>query len=105
MTARAFRLAPLALASRGFLVRINKSLLTEPSLFLMSASGTPLPNERLLSGRIDHDRDADRAAIRAAFFVRALRQAPRLDPLRPQRCISRPLAPCQRRQGEAQARH
>ena len=32
----------------------------------------------------------DRAAVRAALFVRPLRQAPRLEPLRSQRRISRP---------------
>ena len=37
----------------------HKSFLTAPSPFLMSGGGTPLPNERLLSGRVDHDdRDA-----------------------------------------------
>ena len=54
--------------------------------FLISDRGTPLPNEGRLSGRIDHDdRDACRAADCAAFFVRPLRQAPRLDPASPHR--------------------
>ena len=39
-----------------------------------------------------------------ALLVRPLRQAPRLDPASPHRRRSRPLAPRQARQGEAQAR-
>ena len=34
--------------------RANTNFLTARSAFLMSGGGTPLPNERLLSGRIDH---------------------------------------------------
>ncbi len=72
----------------------------------ISASGTPLPNEGRLSGRIDHDGDkARRAAGHPALFVRPLRQAPRLEPASPHRRGSRTLAPIQDRQGEAQARH
>ena len=46
-----------------------------------------------------------RAAVRAAFLVRPLRQAPRLEPASPHRRGSRPLAPLEDRQGQAQARH
>ena len=54
--------------------------MTSPVLFLTSDVGTPLPTEGRLSGRIDHDAsDASRAAGCAAFFVRPLRQAPRLE--------------------------
>ncbi len=80
--------------------------LTLPVYFLTSGSGTPLPNEGQLSGRIDHDDcDALGAAARAAFFVRPLCQAPRLEPASPHRRRSRTLAPLETRQGEAQARH
>ena len=41
----------------------------------------------------------------AAFFVRPLRQAPRLEPSKPHRRLSRPLASLEARQGQAQARH
>ena len=91
----------LAAQSRG--TRRDRSIISAVTIFLDGArpflicgGGTPLPNERLLSGRIDHgDRDARRAAGRSALFVRPLRQAPRLDPPSPQRRISRPLAPRQ----------
>ncbi len=60
--------------------------MTSSFRFPISDRGTPLPNEGRLSGRIDHDaRDARRAAGCAAFFVRPLRQAPRLEPASPQR--------------------
>ena len=61
------------------------SRLTARPSFLRCSRGTPLPNEGRLSGRIDHDHcEARRAAGRAAFFIRPLRQAPRLDPANPQ---------------------
>ena len=41
----------------------------------------------------------------AAFFVRPLRQAPRLEPASPHRRRAGTLAPIEDRQGEAQARH
>ena len=41
----------------------------------------------------------------AAFFIRPLRQAPRLDPASPLRRLPRTLAPLEAGQGEAQARH
>ena len=46
-----------------------------------------------------------RAAGRSALLVRPLRQAPRLEPASPHRRGSRPLAPLEDRQGQAQARH
>ncbi len=49
--------------------------------------------------------DARRAAGRAAFLLRPLRQAPRLEPASPHRRGSRTLPPIEDRQGEAQARH
>src|SRR5262245_19467746 len=71
--------------------------------FYTSRGGTPLPNERLLSGRIDYDSDdARKAAGQPAFFLRPLRQAPRLDPSSPQRRTRRTLAPLERGQGEAE---
>jgi hypothetical protein len=80
--------------------------LTERGRFLISSGGTPLPTEGQLSGRIDYGQyNARHAAGRAAFFVRPLRQAPRLEPPSPHRRRSRTLAPVKDRQGEAQARH
>ncbi len=49
--------------------------------------------------------DARCAAVRAAFLVRPLRQAPRLEPASPHRRRSGTFAPVEDRQGEAQARH
>ena len=57
------------------------------------ASGTPLPNEGRLSGRIDHDDQARCAAACAAFFFRPLRQTARLEPASTHRRGSGPLAP------------
>ena len=80
--------------------------MTARQLFPMPAVGTPLPTERRLSGRIDHDRrDALRAAPRAAFLLRSLCQAPRLEPANPHRRRPLSLASLQDRQGQAQARH
>src|SRR5262249_56023466 len=74
--------------------------------FLISAGGKPLPTEGRLSGRIGHDvSDPLRAAACAAFFVRPLRQAPRLEPAKPRRRTARSLAPLETRQSQAQTRH
>ena len=88
-----------------FTVRTRKRL-TARARFLISGGGTPLPTEGHLSGRIDYGQyDARRAAGRAAFLLRPLRQAPRMEPASPHRRSPRTLAPLEDRQGEAQARH
>src|SRR5207249_536520 len=81
--------------------RVRSPDLTFFAHFLISGGGTPLPTEGRLSGRIGHDdSDALRAAGCAAFFVRTLRQAPRLEPAKPRRRIPRSLASCQSRQSQ-----
>src|SRR5262249_12023868 len=80
--------------------------LTARAPFLISRRGTPLPTEGQLSGRIVHGHDdASGAAGRAAFLLRPLCQAPRLEPASPHRRRSGTLAPIEDRQGEAQTRH
>ena len=105
MQGRAAR-AALMLIDQFICRRAVTIFLTALLAFRICGGGTPLPNERLLSGRIDHgDCDARRAAGRSALLVRPLCQAPRLDPPSPQRRVPRPFAPRERWQGEAQARH
>ena len=85
---------------------VASARLTGLASFRMSGGGTPLPTEGRLSGRIGHDQcSSRRAASRSALLLRPLCQAPRLEPLSPHRRRSRPLAPIEDRQGEAQARH
>src|SRR5213076_1998710 len=67
--------------------------LTARPAFLISAGGTPLPTEGRLSGRIGHDDEALCAAIRAAFLLQPLCQAPRLEPASPHRRSPRTLPP------------
>src|SRR5579862_1557682 len=67
------RAAPRATPIRRDAGRCRNSRLTAGDQILNSRSGTPLPNEGRLSGRIDHDDcQALRAAERAALFVRTL---------------------------------
>src|SRR5215211_5275050 len=56
-------------------------------------------------GRHDDDAEARHAAGNAAFLLRPLRQAPRVESSSPDRCPPGTLAPIEDRQGEAQSRH
>jgi len=69
----------------------------------LAAAGHLPPTGGLLSGRVDHDCEARSAADRAAFFVRPLCQAPRLEPPKSQGRSARTLASRQAWQGQAEA--
>src|SRR5947209_13255214 len=111
MRSRIARMEPALAGSPPHLAavtpRINPAapLLTRLSARRIAVGGTPLPNERRPSERMDYDYyyQARHAAGEPLLFFRPMRETPRLDPRNSQKRATRPLAPRQSRQVEARA--